>query len=379
MARSHGIAVVLTIFGGATFWLWSALRSEPDAPPLPPVPTASERAQDAPIEQASSRAIERKAEAKPLAPVEPPKTTPPAPTPPPATIAAVVTAVVQVSDLTDRTLIPAFRWTFRSDGKDDLRGSGKDGHADLALPFGAQGALFVEAEGYGPERVTVTLPALASAPIPVDVFLTRNQALVGVTISARDDQAAPIARLRLDLWQIPGSTADPAVGSDPTTKPLWTRIGNGTEGSFRLPDLPAGRLALRAQPVDDRGDALPLLPWRQVFAFSGSESVPFVIDFQRGLVLSLSAAADGKPEAECAITLRRGGEGIAAVWRSRTDEQGPGTLGQDLATLPGTALTALAVPPGDYSIEVAIGAQTAQATFAGNDGQKRLFTIRLPR
>jgi hypothetical protein len=380
MARSHGIAVVLTIFGGAAFWLWSALRTEPDAPPLPPMPATSDRtAQDAPVERESSRAIERKADTKPPPPIESPKTNEPAPAPEPAATAQIVTAVAQVSDLTDRTLIPAFRWTFRSNGKDDLRGSGKDGHADLTLPHGAQGALFVEAEGYAPERVTLTLPALASAPIPVDVFLTRNQALVGVTISARDDQAAPVARLRLDLWQIPGGTADPAVGTDPTTKPVWTRMGNGTEGSFRLPDLPAGRLALRAQPVDDRGDALPLLPWRQVFAFSGNESVPFVIDFEPGLVLSLSAAADGKPEAECAITLRRGGEVMPAIWRSRTDDQGPGTLGQDLVTLPGTALTALAVPPGDYAIEVGLGAQSTPAAFAGNDGRKRLFTFRLPR
>ena len=66
-------------------------------------------------------------------------------------------------------------------------------------------------------------------------------------------------------------------------------------------------------------------------------------------------------------------------WRSRTDDQSPGTLGQDLATLPGTAQTALAVPPGDYSLEVAIGTQTVAATFAGTDGSRRLFTVRLPR
>ena len=141
----------------------------------------------------------------------------------------------------------------------------------------------------------------------------------------------------------------------------------------------AGRLALRAQPVDDRGDALPLLPWRQVFGYSGNEAVPFVIDFQPGLVLSLSAAADGKPEAECTLTLRRAGEVLLAVWRSRTDDQSPGTLGQDLATLPGTAQTALAVPPGDYTLEVAIGTQTVAATFAGADGSRRLFSVRLPR
>ena len=86
-----------------------------------------------------------------------------------------------------------------------------------------------------------------------------------------------------------------------------------------------------------------------------------------------------RSEAECTLTLRRAGEVLLAVWRSRTDDQSPGTLGQDLATLPGTAQTALAVPPGDYTLEVAIGTQTVAATFAGADGSRRLFSVRLPR
>src|SRR5262249_61657268 len=101
----------------------------------------------------------------------------------------------------------------------------------------------------------------------------------------------------------PAPAARPA-GTDPADKPLWSRTGTGDQGTFHLPDLPVGRLALRAQPVDERGDALPLLPWRAVFAFGGVEAVDYAVDFQPGIALVLTAADDQLQALDLGCTVR---------------------------------------------------------------------------
>jgi hypothetical protein len=67
------------------------------------------------------------------------------------------------------------------------------------------------------------------------------------------------------------------------------------------------------------------------------------------------------------------------VWRSRRDERSAASLGADLVTLPGRATTALALPLGDYTLELARGAATFAATATGGEGRARNYTVRVPR
>jgi hypothetical protein len=379
MARAHGIAIILAIVGGTGFWLYDALTPEPIAPPFTALPSQAKE-QDPRVDKA--QAIRTNLPTAEPAAVE--LETPPSPLPPTTpqvTTSVPITAKLMVTDTGTRSAVLAFLWRFRSNvaGAADVRGEGKAGVAELSLAPLAEGILLIEAKGYAPERTNLALPAFSTFPTQILVALTRNQELVGAIITARDDQGVAIARLRLDLWQLAPGANDPERNADPIDKPLWSRLGTGTDGVFQLPELPSGRLALRAQPVDDRGDAQPLLPWRQVFSFGGNESVPFAVDFSQGMVLVLTADPNGGPGLDLACTLRRSGVIVPSLWRSRSTEQAVGSLGQDLITLPGRATTALSVPLGDYAIEISQGALQLPVTFTGGDGRLQKFYVHLPR
>jgi hypothetical protein len=379
MARAHGIALVVTIAVGAGLWVWAARDDSGQAPPPAQVQApGSHAAGKAPVDTAVARQALPPVDAP--RPSEAPTTTPPAPDDAPVAEAAAVD--LQVRDAATKAPIAAFRWRFRpAEGAGDQRkGNGTAGAAGIALPAGARGELFVEAEGYQPESRPVQVPAVVGAPQQLALFLARTQARVGVTLVAHDDQSAPVARLRLELWQLAPAAADPPAGTDPAEQPLWSRMGTGDNGTFHLPDLPVGRLALRAQPVDEHGDALPLLPWRAVFAFGGVEAVDYAVDFQPGIALVLTADDDRQQALDLGCTVRnRAGEPVPVVWRSRRDERSTASLAADLVTLPGRATCALALPLGDYTLELAHGDATFAATATGGEGRMRTFTARVPR
>jgi hypothetical protein len=381
MARAHGIALLVTIAAGAGFWLWAAHDDSGTAPPpVRPEASPSPTAARTPVDTAVAR--------EPLAPADAPRpgaapsTKLPPQAPDEGPVAEPAAVDLQVRDAATKEAIAAFRWRFRpADGAtDELKGKGTAGAVGIALPARARGELFVEADGYQPESRPVQVPAILGAPQQLALFLTRTQARVGVTLVAHDDQSAPVARLRLELWQLAPNAADPPAGTDPTDPPLWSRIGTGDEGTFHLPDLPVGRLALRAQPVDEHGDALPLLPWRAVFAFGGVEAVDYAVDFLPGVVLVLTADDDQQPAVVLGCTVRnRAGEPVPIVWRSRRDERAAASLGGDRVSLPGRATTALALPLGDYTLELAHGDATFAATATGGEGRVRNYTARVPR
>jgi hypothetical protein len=378
MARAHGIALLVTIAAGAGFWLWAARDDSGTAPP-PTRPEASgtPTAANSPVDTAVARQL------APVGAPRPSEAPPPAPlAPDDAPVAEPAAVDLQVRDAATKAPIAAFRWRFRpADGAtDERKGNGTAGAAGIALPARARGELFVEADGYQPESRPVQVPAILGAPQQFALFLTATQARVGVSLVAHDDQSAPVARLRLELWLLAPGAADPPAGTDPADRPLWSRTGTGDAGMYRLPDLPVGRLALRAQPVDERGDALPLQPWRVVFPFGGVEAVNYAVDFLPGTALVLTADDDQQQALVLGCTVRnRGGDPVPVVWRSRHDERAAASLGADVVTLPGRATSALALPPGDYTLELAHGDATFAATATGGEGRVRTFTVRVPR
>lgn len=376
--RALAIAsIVLLLAIGA----WLALGRDPAAPPQqgPDAPAAGERrdvARDAEAERvavASSPAAvhdrDDDAGAEGSAPAAGEAGAEPAA--PPATV------LLRVHDLAAREVVPEFRWRFVPERGGAQHGAGQDGRAGLPLGDGA-GFLLVEAEGFLPASQRVeSLPPPAPAQ-QLDVFLTRTAPLTGVTLAATAPDGAPVERLRIDLWQSDPGTPTPP-GTDPDRSPLWTRIGVGENGTFRLPDVEPGDYLLRAQPCGEDGAPLPLLPWRTGFAFTGGNAVPLAHAFAPGCVLRLEAPARPGPPVECRVVVRAAdGSEIESLWRS-TDGTGAAVVSRRTVLLPGVATVVLALPSAVFAVEVTRQGTPLPLSERPQDGSRvRTFDVRVP-
>ena len=368
MARIHGILVLAAIAGGTALW-FAAIEGDGVAPPLP---TSSEQ----PTE--TSQAAQRPDAASARARVEDPKVEPDAAeatklaTPPPiaqsepADVAPDAPVTLLVRSVTDRLELARFSWRFQAYGGAGAKGDGENGRANLPLPRGVRGQLYVEAEGKQPQAVEVEVPQPNRPATQIELFLADAAVLAGVTLQMRDEQQQIVPRARLDLWQLNAATAALPLDEDPSFLPLWKRIGDDVGGALTLPEIPPGGYTLRAQPGDENGWALPLLPQRFRFTFRGGEAVPLTATFAKGLVLAIECADDGGEPMQFDVTTRlaSGGDPIPVQWQSLSKDNRSAN-GRDVALLPGRAQCAIALPIGNYAVEVRRGETLLQTQQTG--------------
>jgi hypothetical protein len=238
------LIVVLVALAAAAVWFLNRT-------PPPPAPTGDTETMRAP---------------RPVEPVAPPTTrveTPgetvvPAerdPPPDPATRvepAATVpgAARLEVGARPDGAAVPAFRYTLvHGDGRREsqlVQGT----TTTLQLQVEQFAVLRVEADGFDPvDDVRVRATALEPNPI-VRVLLTPKAAGSGVRFHVNDAQLQAVPRIRLSLWRI---QAGDAVGDK-----LWTRERAETDGTYRLPELTAGRYRYEVSAIESNGDVRPL-------------------------------------------------------------------------------------------------------------------------
>lgn len=379
MARTHGIAIVVLIVAGTSAW-FLASAGDPLAPPLPATtPNDAAPLPSNPL-PAGGRTTVGDPTAGPVAGSRPGEggDRPDAGGEPPAPAATPPNVQLAVLDLAERAPIARFRWTFAAEGAAPIRGDATDGSAAVALPPGAAGSLLVEADGFAAATRTLTVPAAGAPLLPLEFRLERSLAAAGVTVSAHAPDGTPVARLRIDLWQLPADAPPLPAGADPQHEPLWKRGGQGENGVFALPSLAPGRYALRAQPVDGSDAALPLQPWRREFAFAGHEAVPLAAAFSPGVVLAI-AADDAVAELQLTALVQTATGPWPVQWRSQRPS-GSIAIGTDVLVLPGRATTLLALPPADYRIELRQGdAVVPLIAEPTSDRDRRCFRAVLPR
>ena len=369
MARIHGILVLAAIAGGTALW-FAAIEGDGVAPPLPP--SADQPADTTPAQQprpdaASGRARVEDPKSEPdAADATKPATPQPIAQSEPADVAPDAPVTLLVRSVTDRRELARFSWRFQAYGGAGAKGDGENGRANLPLPRGVRGQLYVEAEGKQPQALEVETPKAEQPATQVDVFLADAAVLAGVTLQMRDEQQQIVPRARLDLWQLDATTAALPPQEDPAHQPLWKRTGEDVGGALTLPEIPPGDYALRAQPVDAEGWALPLLPQRFRFTFRGGEAVPLTATFAKGIVLAIECAADGGEPMQFDVTTRlaSGGDPIPVQWQSKSVDNRTAN-GRDVALLPGRAQCAIALPIGNYAIEVRRGETLLQLQQTG--------------
>ena len=380
MARIHGIVVLAAIAGGTALW-FAATKGEPVAPPLPEVqeqPGDAQRSERPDTASARTRtespATENEQKADPAVSKSADEPKPPEVAPPAAPVE------LSVRSLADRSPIEWFAWRFLPETGPATKGEGAAGLASLPIARGARGNLLVEAEGKQPHMQALTAPSADAPSLRIDLFLTDVAQLAGVTLQLVDQKGEPLARARIECWSVDEGTIQLDANQDPTHAPLWKRVGDAMDGALTLPDLAPGKYALRAQPVDAEGFALPLQPQRFRFAFRGGESVPLRAAFAPGVVLTLECQGDlAAPEA-IDVTTRplAGGDAIAIPWQSRGVE-GRVSVGNDVVSLPGEARTAIALPIGAYSVELRRGAATQTFVPGPTQDGTTIYAVAIPR
>ena len=376
MGRIHAIAILLAIGGGTAMWL-SLSRSDDVAPPLERGPAARDPARPAPEPAAR---VDRTDVAGGTADKAPAPSAPQeAGTAAPGAAVTAANVLLRAGDLAHKSPLPRFRWTFAAATGAALRGQGSDGVAELHLPAASAGHLLVEADGMLAHDRTITVPAALAPALQLDVYLEQKPVATGVSLVARDPQGAPVTRLRIDLWQLPADAAPTADTADPAGEPLWKRGADAADGVFTLPSLASGNYALRAQPVDRDDVALPLQPWRTRFAFAGNEALPFEVAFAAGVVLRIDGDGNGNGEEQlCDVTVATAAGQQPVAWRSRA-ATGRSVVGADVVVLPGAASTLLALPPGDYRVELQCAGKPVALTPADVAGAVRTYRAALPR
>jgi hypothetical protein len=373
MGRAHALVVLAAIAGGTGLWVGLSLDEAPVPLDLGNDTRAStEPTQPKPDGDAARARVQRPVDAPP----EPVGSGEPSTIPAPPAEAGTVELLVR--DLAGRQAVAAFRWRFLQEDAEPRLGTGQHGAAALHLPRAATGRLFVEAEGMEPAEQELRVPAAGAPPLRVELFLAPRATASGVVLDAKDDRGGPVTRLRLDLWKLPTPQQTPVL-DDPEGEPLWKRTFAADDGLFRLTALAAGDYALRAQPVDEHGVALPLQPWRHAFSFAGHEAVPLVAEFRPGVVLSIAAETGAPLVLRATVTTAAGPRPV--WWRSRRGEETP-VVGIDVVELPGRATTLLALPPGDYAVAlqhdgVPVALHAAPLPAAASPGV-RAFTAVLP-
>lgn len=380
MARIHGIVVLAAIAGGTALW-FAATKGEPVAPPLPEVteqPGDSRRLEQPDTASARTRlespATENEQRPDPIAAQSGAEPKPSEVAPPAAPVE------LSVRSLTDRVPIERFAWRFLSESGQATKGEGAAGLASLPIAHGTRGNLLVEADGKQPHMQALAAPDVDAPALRIELFLADVAQLAGVTLQLVDPKGEPVARARIECWSVDEGAIHLDANQDPTHAPLWKRVGDATDGALTLPDLAPGSYALRAQPVDAEGFALPLLPQRFRFVFRGGEAVPLRAAFAPGVVLKLECKGELAPPEAVDVTTRplAGGDAIATPWQSRGAD-GRVSVGNDVVALPGEARTALALPKGAYSVELRRGAVTQTFVPGATQDGLTTYAVAIPR
>jgi hypothetical protein len=380
MGRTHAVVVLAAIGLGAGLWLTLSSPQFETAPPLPPVDPRPQPS--APTERPSAAQAQRQAagpqrdEAARAETVAAEKAEPATTSAPTAALSSNVR--LNARSLASKEPIAQFRWRYLpQDEFGGVKGMGSAGRADLGLTRGGIGRLYVEAEGHEPYEQAITVPTLGQPDLLLDVFLSPAASAAGVLFEATSQSGAAIARLRIDLWQLPADAAALDTATDPSHEPLWKRAFEDGDGVHKLPDLPPGRYQLRAQPVDADGWALPLLPQRLGFVFLGHESVRLHAQFSPGMVLRIECPNDGMPPRLCDIETIGSGSPLPVRWHTRGETGNFAAL--DAAMLPGRAESVTALPELPYGLSVRMGEQALPATLRLGPAGWRVFGVDLRR
>ena len=352
MARIHGLIVLAAIAAGTSLWFFATKAEEP-APPLPESDAPQQPASADTPEAATSRA---RVDAAPQSQQAVAPAAEPEPEAPPQQQAIDASITLRVSRQRDRTALPQFSWRFTSESGEITKGTGADGATALPIPRGARGVLLIEADGMQAHTESIAAPLANMPSAQLDIFLVDAVLLARVTLQLSSTTREPVQRARLDLWQLDASQAAIAKDEDPAHEPLWKRTGEDPSGTLTLPELAVGDYALRAQPIDQDGFALPLQPARFRFQFRGGESVPLRAECLPGCVLRIDCADDGIAAVLVDITTKPAfvQEPIRVPWQSR-GKDGRAASGYDAAMLPGRAQSAIALPPGIYVLQAQRG------------------------
>jgi hypothetical protein len=352
MARIHGLIVLAAIAAGTSLWFF-AIEAEAPAPPLPESDATPQVANAASPDVATSRArIDAAPQSQPV--VAP--TNEPEPEAPPQPTAIDASITLRVYRQRDRAALPQFSWRFTSESGEITKGTGADGATALPIARGARGVLLIEADGMQAHAESIAAPLANMPSAQLDLFLVDAVLLARVTLQLSSTTREPVQRARLDLWRLDASHAAIAPGEDPAHEPLWKRTGEDPSGTLTLPEIAVGDYALRAQPVDQDGFALPLQPARFRFTFRGGESVPLRAECTPGCVLRIDCADDGNAAVLVDITTTPAfqQDPIRVPWQSRGTD-GRAASGLDAAMLPGRAQSAIALPPGVYLLDAQRG------------------------
>ena len=276
------LIVVLVALAAAAVWFLNRT-------PPPPAPTGDTETMRAP---------------RPVEPVAPPTTRVETPgetvvpdkrDPPPDPATRVEPAAtlpgaarLEVGARPDGAAVPAFRYTLvHGDGRREsqlVQGT----TTTLQLQIEQFAVLRVEADGFDPvDDVRVRATVLEPNPI-VRVLLTPKAAGSGVRFHVNDAQLQAVPRIRLTLWRI---QAGDAVGDK-----LWTRERAETDGTYRLPELTAGRYRYEVSAIETNGDVRPLRVATGDFTFAGFEDLPLHLQLPVGAQLRVRAKdGDGNP------------------------------------------------------------------------------------
>jgi hypothetical protein len=355
MARAHGIAILTLVFTGTGLWLFLGGRHDGPAPAAAERPPRPEPGSGPAEPVRAERTPGTMATAHATAPGE----TRPVPAPTDSLTASPTdagprpTVVLSVYAIDGPPPATAFRWRFRSDAE-TTRGIGNGRETGLVLPPGTSGELSVEADGFQPWLQDLVVPGLASEPKRVEVGLQRIASHSGVTLTFTDLAGAPVGRLRVEVWPLASAAADPAPGTDPAGNPLWSRTSEQPDGVYRLPDLPPGRYSLLATAVLADGMPQPLLSFRSVFQFTGSEAIPLATARPEAVVVRYTLAAASGAARQLRVRTRDAtGAERRVLWRSKT--AAGVVLATDEITAPGVAAPHEALPAEAWTIEVSFG------------------------
>jgi len=278
------------------------------------------------------------------------------------------TVVVSVRDITTKTPIAPFRWSFRQTaprtGANVARGEATEAVVNLALPAGVTGDLMIEADSMQPfTKQALSVPATGSPPTHVEAFLTPVAGAEGITLLVKTLDRQPVANVRVDAFTITDATRDIAWQLG---QPLWARRTAAADGRYQLPPLPPGEYGILLIATDSDGLVLPLAPFRRTFVLSGSsgflEDIPLEPACALQVELLEGSGQPFDPLVHGNVTISLNPIGQTGLQRKWTAWQKPGPDGKATATVseankvPGTGVIWVDEPvtPGTYLLEVVV-------------------------
>ncbi|MBL8754919.1 MAG: hypothetical protein JNK15_16560 [Planctomycetes bacterium] len=349
--RSLLLVAIVAVVGLVAWWSFGG-----DDGPVPTHgPSNPATPNDTPAPLAPSTGRIDTSPTQPAAPSPSANTPKPPPTKAPGDAAATVE--LRVRDLAARTTVPAFRWRFQN-SLGTHKGEGKDGVAACALPPSSVGELLVEADGLQPCTKSLVVPTAPAPPLVVDVFLGPAAPATGITLHVRDTALQPIAWVRVDAFPI---TDDNRKLAWHLGNPMWARRTGAADGRYTLPPLTPGEYGIRIVATDENGEMLPLLPFRNVYALTGSNGFVEDVPLEPGALLALELVHGNEPldpvrHGKTTLSLRLpGGPAVERRWVVRNENVEAGAI--DVLAGPGRVHLADAIPAGQYQFEVFVGGQ----------------------